>query len=414
MVLSVSVDIKNARCDENDSPLGKRKTGLESPSGRSSKRSPLSDVRTDHNPRLESAVETNRKRLSIDAHSTPFSSTKFGARTLKRDEVQATNEGRASVNKLSEWLAIESAKKSKPKHHVPPLTTATPVRFRMKPKIKKEDVEATDEKRVSVKTLSEWISDDPFEQKKLRHIRSGARVISKARVFEAEKAIVASRQADIKAGCVHERQVWLSGAFKHESEEGRPKPPVYKDKMTRLRSYQNKTKKDDESPEKALKSVNDKKEWLSNAFKKNGHNIRVAKPNERCDAPGILKCASADDAHSPSAQYPTISQQASYDGMKTPFEEKENPVRLYQNSRFPQDDSPEMALKTVQAKQEWLSNAFKKPHATKVCDKECLDEKGKSEEIVQAEKEVEKVKAGDDLDKVSVAERAKWLKAAFK
>ena len=349
MSLSVNTDAVNAVVEVNESPLGKRKPDLSS-SDRNPKRSPLANVENAANSggivRAEKVAATPMKRYSFGAHSTPYSANKFKVRVSK-EEVQATNDGRASVHKLSEWLACESAKKEKPKRIVPCAANATPVRFRMKPKINKEDVEATDDKRVSVKTLSQWISDDPFEQKKLRHVRSGAKVIAKSRVFEMEKVTATSRQVDIKEGSVHERQAWLNEAFRHnEEEDGRPKPPLPKDRATQPRSYQ--IKKVNESPEKTLKSVHEKKEWLNNAFK------------GKVNTPSIMKCPSADDACCPRQNYQTISQQASCDGMSTPYKEKEAPVRLYLNARQTKEDSPEKTLKSVHDKQAWLTNAFKK------------------------------------------------------
>jgi hypothetical protein len=412
----------NIKSDENESPLGKRKT--ESPPvGPSPKRSPLSNVGI--NEQLNESKEVIKASATPSKNFTvaPYSASKFRPRVSK-EEIQATDEGRASVDKLSQWLATESAKKPKK----PPTIVAAPVRFRMKPKLRQEDVEATDDKRVSVKTLSAWISDDPFEQKKLRHIRSGAKVIAKSRVFESDKALAASRKVDIKAGSVHERQAWLSGAFKHEEDgECRPKPPLASNVP---RPYQNKVKKE-ESPEKTLKTVKEKKEWLNNAFKKNDQSIHTVKSCEgKADTLTILKCASADEAHM--SEYPSITQQTSCDAMDAGGKSS---VRLYQNSRT-KKDSPEKCLQSVHDKQAWLSNAFKKPRdetsvtkvkapvvsePAKVVVEKKLDAVSVSTPVSESleENKVETWKASPEKkdnaeeEHMSVADRAKWLRGAF-
>jgi len=186
---------------------------------------------------------------------------------LPKEVVEATNDGRASVDKLSQWLASESSKKQQ--HAVRSNVSSTPVRIRTTPKIKKEDVAATNDKRVSVKTLSSWMNDDPFEQKKVRHIRTGAKVIAKSRIFEPTQT--KNIAMNIETGSVRNKQAWLAKeAFKSETnnvaKRSLPSPEVI------VRPYQ--TKKMKESPEKEFKSVKDKKQWLSNAFKdNNNHSI---------------------------------------------------------------------------------------------------------------------------------------------
>ncbi|KAL7464692.1 hypothetical protein ACHAXS_005029 [Conticribra weissflogii] len=446
MPLTVNTSI--AACKNHEeicSPLGKRKSGGLC-TAQSPKRSPLSNVGNATNlsdsAKKEKITSTPMKRYS-GTHSTPYSAVKFKPRVSK-EEVQATNEGRASVHKLSEWLATESAKKDKPKRIVPCATAATTLRFRAKPKISKEDVQATDDKRVSVKTLSEWISDDPFEQKKVRQVRSGAKVIAKSRAFETDQVSEAAKKVEVKLGSVHEKQAWLSGAFKQESSDGRPKPAFASDKLNNPRPHQNKHKKEEESPERVLKSVNEKKEWLKNAFKgKEDQIIRPTKSFDKPVQPMITKCASADEAHCARKHFPAaITQQASYDGMSTPHKETETPVRLYQNFHDAEEESPEQTLKSVHDKQEWLSNAFKKPrdidhaarpkliakHAPAPIEKppkagskktEKNDRISKVVSTVQVEthcdaEAVINISINSEEEKISVADRAKWLREAFK
>jgi hypothetical protein len=411
MSLSIDAVTEPIETDENESPLGKRKSDTPSESCRSGKRSPLSDVKA-FGPTMNYPVKTSSTPMkpcaAVKKSATPYSSSKFIPRVSK-EEVEATDEGRASVNKLSAWLASESAKKTKKPPTIVP--APNPVRFRMKPKINKEDVEATDDKRVSVKTLSAWISDDPFEQKKLRHIRSGVQVINKSRVFETDKKKI---DVQVEVGSVHEKQAWLSGAFKHE--DGRP--PMNKDTMQITRPYKNKPKQ--ESPDKALMSVTEKKKWLNNAFKKNDNGIEPTKSFDSLGGtPTIFTCASADDAKE-EYDFPPVTQRSSYDGAASQPGNK-SPVRLYRQSEV-KTESPESCLKTVHDKQEWLANAFKAHPASKAClakelkvdaapMADTIPSGGKLKQIDNQAVEVKE--QTKDVDVVSVADRAKWLRGAF-
>ena len=52
------------------------------------------------------------------------------------------------------------------------------------------------------------MSDDPFQQKKVRTIRSGTKVIAKSRIFEKDQNVKIT-DCNIKMGSVEERQAWL-------------------------------------------------------------------------------------------------------------------------------------------------------------------------------------------------------------
>lgn len=234
-------------------------------------------------PTLTASTSTYKKG---ELQTTGIKYNRFKAQQLTKDEIEATDEKQASVNQLSEWLANETTKKNKkpPVHHHRPLTTGGqtsnnhPVRFATKPRIKRSDVEATDDKRVSVKTLSSWMSDDPFEQKKnLRIVRTGHNVIVKSRVFEKDMELQADRQCDIRPGSVEERLVWLSGAFKHESEEDNVPAAEAMVAEKKVRPYLSNPKCEELQIEPTLElmSVREKKEWLSNAFKKGGNGVAI-------------------------------------------------------------------------------------------------------------------------------------------
>ncbi len=409
MVLSINAATSDAtQCDESASPL-KRKSELISPSclaaaapaalpaGASNEgRCPLSEINTisKHDATNATKDMANNKAVVSSARYSYSSTQKMQSETTSKtpttntnrtgithsgikynkfksqhrpskDEIEATNEKQASVNQLSEWLANEATKKNKKFAIIdrPPLSASdiNLLRFQNKPRIKKSDVEATDNKRVSVKTISSWMSDDPFEQKKVRTIRTGHKIIAKSRAFEKEPALLAGRQCDIKAGSVEEKSAWLSRAFKHEGNAGdSSKSSSFTVEKNVIRPYQAKPAKMVEG-ENELKSVNEKKEWLSNAFTKKGGDsfstmIRQEKSNEwhpiqqarsyevnhQDDTTfGIFKSESADNSH----HVPTLYHTKSYDHGEESFLENE--------------------LKGVKDKKEWLSNAFAKKESEK-------------------------------------------------
>ena len=62
-------------------------------------------------------------------------------------------------------------------------------RFQFKPKIKKEEVQATNDSIASVQKLSKWLSDDPFDKKKQLMIRKGEQIANKSKAFEHEELV---------------------------------------------------------------------------------------------------------------------------------------------------------------------------------------------------------------------------------
>jgi hypothetical protein len=396
------------------------------------------------------------------SHSGINTYSKFKSIQLSKDQIEATDEKQASVNQLSEWLANEAAKKNKkPPIHRPLSTTSAihPLRIQAKPRIKKSDVEATDSKRVSVKTLSSWMSDDPFEQKKgIRTVRTGRNVISKSRAFEKEKETRPNRQCDIKAGSVEERSAWLSGAFKHD-EDDKNSAVLLLEKKVVIRPYQSKPKKDEkECEENELMSVREKKEWLSKAFKRGSeddsiHQRKSCEEQHHSRGGGIpviqqtksfeMKLDSTTLGKTNSAEYhdsyaPAINQTKSFEGIGRPV------VRLYHKGDEKDEACPEEALKSVHDKKAWLTNAFMKP-TSGVGSSQKRSSVGAKETFCKQPNEWEQmihpvdsnkvtivdVKPGppsmkpmtyekdhtlgiDGADKMSVADRAKWLKGAFK
>ena len=119
----------------------------------------------------------------------------------------------------------------------PPVT-----RYRFKPRIKKEDVQATDNSKASVQKLAKWLSDDPFEKQKLREIRKGATVYKKSQAFEDKECSILVKEviSSQSSRKVEERRAWLNSAFEKKPQ--------------------------DETESNVSMSVSDKKKWLEQAF----------------------------------------------------------------------------------------------------------------------------------------------------
>ena len=416
MTLSINVSsANNAKDCENLSPGSKRKSDLISPSCNNKQyhRGPLSDInKTEVPTKAHSTPSKSKSYATNSSNSNSRQQPKWVKNNINTEEIVATDDKQASVGQLSSWLS-ESAKKNKarkPLHHT---NISAPIRFTTKPRIKQEDVQATDDKQTSVKTLSSWMNDDPFQQKKVRVIRSGAKVIAKSRMFEKDQNITASKECNIQAGSVGQRQAWLNNAFQNDKEENN-RIGSLSDK--KIRPYQQ-SKPKKESPEKELKSVKEKKEWLSKAFG-NSKAVDSTVVNEtksfdvkhdENEIPDILHTKSFEvftptkaSTSSDKDNHRAIHNTKSYDGMSNSkpitktFERQQSVVRLYDKDEKDGDDnSPEKMLKSVHDKQAWLSGAFKKPAVKQSTVKEDESEK-------------------PDVDNMTVAERKQWLQGAFK
>ena len=88
-----------------------------------------------------------------------------------------------------------------------------------KPKIKQEEVQATDGGYASVARLSAWLAEDPTSKNKLRHVRRGKNVIYKSRMFEKGLENVIVEEAKIERGAVADRKNFFKSAFHHQEEE---------------------------------------------------------------------------------------------------------------------------------------------------------------------------------------------------
>ena len=97
------------------------------------------------------------------------------------------------------------------KNHSTSKSSFNPNRFQFKPKIKKEEIQATNDTHASVKKLSQWLSDDPFEKKKQLLIRKGEQIANKARIFETEEVLNETLQVNCQSRAQRERQYFPEG-----------------------------------------------------------------------------------------------------------------------------------------------------------------------------------------------------------
>lgn len=168
--------------------------------------------------------------------------------------------------------------------------------YTFKPKIQKGEIEATDDGYASVAKLSEWLANDPTSTKKKNYVRRGRNVISKSRNFEKDLENVIVIETNMVRGSVQNKKMALQGAFgspgaKYRrasnvrdlapryavSEAGASTISVAEKKDWLKKAF--KSVVDDmeevEAPRSEIivndasssLSVSDKKDWLKNAFK---------------------------------------------------------------------------------------------------------------------------------------------------
>jgi len=408
--MAPSIDTENnssRESGENDSPLGKRKNGLISPSCKSS------DV----------PLATNNAASSYPSSST--SKSRFSKnRQLTASKVQATNDKRATVDQLLSRFSAPSNKKTQRRTT---LQFTTPVKFSNKPRIKKEDVQATPNQRASVKTISSWLGDDPFEQKKKRVVRTGANVIAKSRRFEKQDKVL--EELVNRVGSVEDRMQWLDSAFTATNEENSGR--VFEAPLSEKKVGAFRVKKKEET-EMELKCVKDKQQWFNNAFKKKEESaIEATKSFESHDT---VKSASSDGTQDIPCM-PSITHTKSYDAFslqqselsEEELKKQRSLVRLYhQESTSSLSENEEV---TVSDRLAWLQGAFKKEGASAFKREGASAFKKEGASTASQEKKVEVLKgemktkytrsdpkedAAAEEEMMSVADRTKWLRVAFK
>jgi len=118
----------------------------------------------------------------------------------------------------------------------------TPVRYQSR--IKKEEIQATNDSCASVQKLSAWLADGPCSnKKKTATVRRGINIISKSRAFEKDLENVIIEEANIIKGAVDDKKKLFSSDENEEDDND-------KESMT------------------SGVSVSAQKDWLAKAFKK--------------------------------------------------------------------------------------------------------------------------------------------------
>ena len=166
-----------------------------------------------------------------------------------------------------------------------------------KPRIKRDEVQATNEGYASVAKLSEWLANDPTATKKKNYVRRGKNVVSKSRNYEKELENVIVIETNIPRGGVQDKKKMIQGAFgspgaKYRrasnvrdlapryavSDAGVPTISVSEKKDWLKKAFKHAIEDSVEDKEEARSeiivndaasslSVSDKKDWLQNAFK---------------------------------------------------------------------------------------------------------------------------------------------------
>ena len=174
-----------------------------------------------------------------------------------------------------------------------------------KPRIKRDEVQATNEGYASVAKLSEWLANDPTSTKKKNYVRRGKNVISKSRNYEKELENVIVIETNIPRGGVQDKKKMIQGAFgspgaKYRrasnvrdlapryavSEAGVSTISVSEKKDWLKKAFKHATEDSVEDNDGARSeiivndaasslSVSDKKDWLQNAFKNGKANVAV-------------------------------------------------------------------------------------------------------------------------------------------
>ena len=149
---------------------------------------------------------------------------------------------------------------------------STPVRLRIKA-TPSEDVQATNEGYASVAKLSKWLADDPTSTKKVKQLRRGANIIAKSRKFDK---VLANAEIEhvIPRNCVTRSKILLQHALSNDDGDHMDTlhDTLNTDGMINA-TQPTKTTTPDwmKLGTTASLSVSDKKQWLSNAFH-NGSN----------------------------------------------------------------------------------------------------------------------------------------------
>lgn len=131
-----------------------------------------------------------------------------------------------------------------------------------KPKLSSDEVQATNDGYASVAKLSQWLANDPTSTKKKKHVRRGKNVINKSRNYEKDLENVIIIETNMPRGTVQDRKKLIQGALRDDGRRPNYGTPVRKNMVSRYAMS--------EAGAGTLAShisVSEKKDWLKKAFK---------------------------------------------------------------------------------------------------------------------------------------------------
>lgn len=148
---------------------------------------------------------------------------------------------------------------------------STPVRLRIKA-TPAEDVQATNEGYASVAKLSKWLADDPTSTKKVKQLRRGANIIAKSRKFDK---VLANAEIEhvIPRNCVTRSKIMLQYAISSDDGDNDKTLDTIPDDIATAQTAKSATPDWMKLGTTASLSVSDKKKWLSSAFQNGSTNV---------------------------------------------------------------------------------------------------------------------------------------------
>jgi hypothetical protein len=282
-------------CEQQLSTPSKRDSGIEAPTTVSARREWLSQFgkkSVDHyqsGSNNNGATSESRKSSTVETSAskgkTPMTSTLQTSASKGKTSMTSTLQTSASKGKTPMTSTITTASSQ--------INTAEPVKRNFTPRKKKpvkhSGVEATDDGVASVRKLSQWLSSDPTTKKKVVNVPRGRQVSYKSRNFERGQENVIVRENHIQRGSVTDKKNWLKKAFHAQEEEAeqvdeltsrlnrqyaKSEVGVYDPSATRYAQSEIVTSRPSNM------SVSLKKDWLKKAFKSAADASREEKKQE--------------------------------------------------------------------------------------------------------------------------------------
>lgn len=211
--------------------------------------------------RREWLKEFGNHQKSAMAKKLPKASlTRPSSIASKQKSLSVTTPNRSSANAVaSPATSLVGKLLNSTIRETPQRNFQVPSKFRTR----KDPVQATNEGYASVAELSQWLANDPTATKKKRHVRRGRNVITKSRKFEKDLENVIVIENRIPRGNVKDRKKWLQDAFHDEDQDSDIGMLKHGSLVTRHAKSEAGV-----GDMGSVISVSDKKDWLKNAFRR--------------------------------------------------------------------------------------------------------------------------------------------------